>query len=139
MALKVSKADVWAATVEDRAGGTADKLEELSKAGANLEMLLARRTEQPGQGVMFVTPLKGKALKAAEAAGLGKPQTIYSVRIEGGDKPGLGAKIARALGDAGISFRGISAVAIGSKFVSYVALDSAEDQAKAVSTLKKLK
>jgi hypothetical protein len=139
MALKVSKADVWAATVEDRAGGTADKLDALSKAGANLEMLLARRTDEPGKGVMFVTPLKGKALKAAEAAGLGKPQTIYSVRIEGGDKPGLGAKIARALGDAGISFRGISAVAIGRKFVSYVALDSAEDQAKAVSTLKKLK
>ena len=139
MALKVSKADVWAATVEDRAGGTADKLEALSNAGANLEMLLARRTDEPGKGVMFVTPLKGKALKAAETAGLGKPQTIYSVRIEGGDKPGLGAKIARALGDAGISFRGISAVAIGRKFVSYVALDSAEDQAKAVSTLKKLK
>ncbi|MGQ0655652.1 MAG: amino acid-binding protein [Betaproteobacteria bacterium] len=139
MALKVTKADVWAASVEDRAGGTADKLEALSKAGANLEMLLARRTEEPGKGVMFVTPLKGKALKAAEAAGMGKPQTIYSVRIEGGDKPGLGASIARALGDAGISFRGISAVAIGKKFVSYVACDSAEDQAKAVSALKKLK
>ena len=67
MALKVTKADVWAATIEDRAGGTAEKLEGLSKAGANLEMLLARRTaEQPGKGVMFVTPLKGKAVKAAQ-------------------------------------------------------------------------
>lgn len=139
MALKVTKADVWAATVEDRAGGTADKLEAMAQAGANFEMLLARRTDEPGKGVMFVTPLKGKALKAAGAAGLGKPQTIYSVRVEGGDKPGLGAKIARALGDAGVSFRGISAVAIGRKFVSYVALDSAADQAKAISTLKKLK
>ena len=140
MALKVTKADVWAATIEDRAGGTAEKLEGLSKAGANLEMLLARRTaEQPGKGVMFVTPLKGKAVKAAQDAGMGKPENIHSVRIEGGDKPGLGSKIARALGDAGINFRGMSAIAIGKKFVSFVALDSAEDQAKAIAALKKLK
>jgi hypothetical protein len=138
MALKVSKADVWAATIDDRPGGAAEKLDALSRAGANLEMLLARRSEA-GKGVMFVTPLKGKAMKAAQEAGMGQPQTIHSVRIEGGDKPGLGSKIARALGDAGINFRGMSAIAIGKKFVSFVALDSAEDQAKAISTLKKLK
>jgi hypothetical protein len=138
MALKVSKADVWAATIDDRPGGAAERLDALSKAGANLEMLLARRSE-PGRGVMFVTPLKGKAAKAAQEAGMGQPQTIHSVRIEGGDKPGLGARIARALGDAGINFRGMSAIAIGKKFVSFVALDSAEDQARAISTLKKLK
>jgi hypothetical protein len=140
MAFKVTKADVWAVTIEDRAGGAADKLEAIANAGANLEMLLARRTETPGQGVMFVTPVKGaKTLKAAQDAGFGKPENIHSVRIEGGDKPGLGAKIARALGDAGLNIRGISAVAFGRKFISYIACDSAEDAAKAVSVLKKLK
>ncbi len=140
MALKVSKADVWAVTIDDRAGSTADKLETLSKAGADLEMLLARRTEQPGKGVIFVTPLKGKkALDAAQQAGMGKPENIHSVRIEGGDKPGLGSKIARALGDAGVSFRGMSATAIGKKFVSFVACDSADDQERAIAALKKLK
>jgi hypothetical protein len=140
MALKVTKADVWACTIEDRAGGAADKLEALAGGGANLEMVLARRTETPGQGVLFATPVKGaKAVKAAEAAGFGKPQNIHSVRIEGGDKPGLGAKIARTLGNAGVSFRGVSACAIGRKFVSYIACDSAEDAAKAVAALKKLR
>ena len=138
MPLNVTKAEVWAATIDDRAGGAADQLDKLSKAGANLEMLLARRSE-PGKGVMFVTPLKGKAAKAAQESGMGQPQTIYSLRIEGGDKPGLGSKIARALGDAGINFRGMSAIAMGKKFVSFVALDSAEDQAKAMSALKKMK
>lgn len=139
MALKAAKAEVWVATIQDRAGGAADKLEALAKGGANLEMMLARRTEQPGQGVLFVTPVKGaKAVKAAQAAGFNKPENIHSVRIEGGDKPGLGSKIARALGDAGISFRGVSAVAIGRKFVSYIACDNAEDAAKAVAVLKKL-
>jgi hypothetical protein len=139
MALKATKAEVWAVTLEDRAGGAAEKLEALAQGGANLEMVLARRTEQPGQGVMFVTPVKGaKALRAAQAAGFGKPEKIHSVRIEGTDKPGLGSRIARALGDAGISFRGLSAVAIGRNFVSYLACDSAEDASKAIALLKKL-
>jgi hypothetical protein len=139
MAVKVSKAEVWVATIEDRAGGAAEKLEALAKGGANLEMLLARRTETPGQGVMFVTPIKGaKATKAAQEAGFGKPENIHSVRVEGGDKPGLGSKIARALGNAGVSFRGVSGVAIGKKFISYIACDSAEDAAKAIGVLKKL-
>jgi hypothetical protein len=139
MALKATKADVWVVTLEDRPGGAAEKLEALAKAGASLEMVLARRTETPGQGVMFVTPIKGaKATKAAQEAGMTRPANIYSVRIEGGDKAGLGSRIARALSSAGINFRGMSGVAIGRKFISYIALDSAEDQAKAVAALKKV-
>ena len=115
MALKVSKAEVWAVTIDDRPGGAAEKLEGLSKAGANLEMLLARRSE-PGKGVMFVTPVKGKkAVEAAQQAGMGRPENIHSVRIEGGDKPGLGSRIARTLSDAGINFRGMSAIAMSRK------------------------
>jgi hypothetical protein len=33
----------------------------------------------------------------------------------------------------------MSAIAIGKKFVSFVALDTADDQAKAIAALKKLK
>jgi hypothetical protein len=139
MALKATKADVWVVTLEDRPGGAAEKLEALAKAGANLEMVLARRTETPGQGVMFVTPIKGaKATKAAQEAGMSRPANIYSVRIEGGDKAGLGSRIARALSSAGINFRGMSGAVIGRKFISYIALDSAEDQARAVAALKKI-
>jgi hypothetical protein len=141
MALKATKAEVWAVSIADRAGGVADKLEVLAKAGASFEMVFARRTpENPGKGMMFVTPVKGaRVTRAAREAGMGTPQSIYSVRIEGTDQPGLGAKIARALGNAGVSFRGLSAIAIGKKFVSYLACDNAEDQAKAIAALKKLK
>ena len=141
MGLKATKAEVWAVSIDDRAGGVADKLEPLAKAGANFEMVFARRTpENAGKGMLFVTPVKGaKAIRAARGAGMGTPQSISSVRLEGADRPGLGAKVVRALGDAGISFRGISGIAIGRKFVSYLACDSAEDQAKAIAALKKLK
>lgn len=141
MAIKVSKAEVWAVSISDRAGGLAERLEPLAKAGASLEMVFARRTpESPGQGMLFVTPIKGtKAITAAQQGGMGKPQSIYSVRVEGGDKAGLGAKIARTLGEAGVSIRGLSAIAIGKKFISYIACDSADDQERAIAALKRAK
>ena len=75
---------------------------------------------------------------AAQEAGFGKPENIHSVRIEGADKPGLGSKIARALGNAGVSFRGVQACVVGRNFISFIALDTAEDAAKAVKLLRKL-
>ena len=72
MKMNVSRTDTWAATIEDRPGGLADKLGALAAAGANLEFIIARRApEQRGSGVVFVTPLKGaKQVRAAQAAGL---------------------------------------------------------------------
>lgn len=140
MKLKVSRVDMWMATIEDRPGGAAEKLEPLAKVGANFEFAFARRTpEDPGKGLLVAMPVKGaKVIKAAQECGLAKPGNIHAVRIEGADKPGVTAKIARAVGDAGINFRALSATAIGKKFVSVLALDTAEDAAKAVSALRKL-
>ncbi len=140
MALKVSRVDLWMATIEDRAGGAADKLEPLAKAGANFEFVFTRRTpEQPGKGLIVAAPVKGaKVLRAAQEAGFAKSAELHSVRIEGSDKPGTTAKVARALAAAGISFRALSATAVSRKFVGFVALDSAEDAAKAAGILRKL-
>ena len=140
MALKATKVEAWTTTLEDRAGGGAEKLEALAKGGANLEFVFMRRTpENPGRGVMFATPVKGaKAARAAQEAGFGKSDDVHFVRVEGGDKPGLGARMTRALATGGISFRALSATAMGRKFVSYVALDTAEDAAKAIAVLRKV-
>jgi hypothetical protein len=140
MALKVSRTEVWTVMIDDRPGGAAVKLEALAKAGANLELVFARRMpEQPGRGILFAGPIKGKkVVAAAMGAGFTRSDSIHGVKVEGGDKPGLGAKITRALANAGISFRGMSAAAIGSKFVSNIAVDSADDAARAVAALKKL-
>jgi hypothetical protein len=140
MALKATRNDVWTATIEDRAGGAAAVLEALAQGKINLEMVFARRlAEQPGKGMLIVSPIKGKkAQQAALAAGVAKTGAMHGVRVEGGDQPGLGARIARTLGDAGISFRGLSAQAIGKKFVCNIALDSPEDAERAAKLLKKL-
>ena len=140
MAIKASRHDVWMAVIDDRAGGAADKLEALARAGADLEVVFARRTpEVPGQGVLFASPIEGaKVTRAAQDAGFKRSETIHGVRIEGSDKAGLGAKIARTLAESGISFRGMNGMAMGKNFLSFVALDSAEDAAKAVKLLRKL-
>jgi hypothetical protein len=140
MKLNVSRTEVWAATIDDRPGGLEEKLQALASAGVSLEFVIGRRMpEQPGKGVVFVTPIKGaKQVKAAQAAGFQKAQALHSVRIEGADKPGLGAKLTQALAEAGINLRGISGAALGKKFVAHLALDSAEDAAKATQVLKKL-
>ncbi|HXZ50940.1 MAG TPA: amino acid-binding protein [Burkholderiales bacterium] len=141
MALKVSRVDTWSATIDDRAGGAADRIEPLSRAGANFEFVFTRRTpERPGMGVMFVTPVKGaKVLQAAQAAGFGKAADMHTLRIEGADQRGVTAKLMRALADARISFRALSASALGRKFVAFLVLDSAEDAAKAAGLLRRLR
>ena len=140
MKLKVSRTDTWAGMIDDRPGGLADKLAALAAAGANLEFIIARRApEQRGSGVVFVTPLKGaKQIKAAEAAGFQKTESLHSLRIEGADQPGMGAKLTRALAEAGINLRGLSGAAIGRRYVTHLALDTAQDAAKAATVLKKL-
>ncbi|MEW6356304.1 MAG: amino acid-binding protein [Planctomycetota bacterium] len=139
MALKVKQVDVWAGTIKDRPGGLGEKLKALSAAGALLEFVISRRApEKPGTGVVFLTPLKGaKQMAAAKKAGLKKAKSLHSVRIEGPDKAGIGAKITGSLAKACINLRGLSAAAIGKRFVAYLALDTASDAAKAIRILKK--
>ncbi len=140
MKLNVTRIQMWSTSIEDRAGGAAEKLGLLAKAGARFEFVFARRTlEQPGQGVLFVYPVKGaKLIRAAGEAGFAKNDDIQALRIEEKDAPGVAAKITGALAAADISFRAVSASVIGSKFVSYLALDTEADVAKAASLLKKL-
>ena len=140
MALKVSKAEVWTTTIEDRTGGAADKIEPLTRAGANFEFVFARRTpEQPGRGLCMVAPVKGKkVVAAATATGFTRALDITALRVEGSNKAGSAARMMRALADAGISFRGLSAAAVGTKFVGHVAFDNAGDAERAAKVLKKV-
>lgn len=139
MAYTVKKVEVWAGEVADRPGGVADKMEALSAAGANLEFVIARRAaDKPGTGVVFVTPVKGaKQKSAAQNAGLATSASLQSVRVEGPDRAGLGAKMTRAIADAGINLRGLSAAALGRRSISYLAFDNDADADNAVRALRK--
>lgn len=141
MKIKATRAVVWAASLEDRPAGLAEKLEALTEAGANLEFVLARRApEQPGQGVVFVCPLSGvRQCRAAVNHGFFRTNGMHSVRVEGLDAPGMATRLTRALAKAGLNLRGFTATAIGRKFIAYLALDDEDDVTLALRALKNLK
>jgi len=140
MKLDISRADVWAASIEDRPGGLAEKLDVLCEGGTNLEFLIARRApEKPGTGVVFVTPIKGASqVKAAKKAGFEKTKSLHALRVAGVDKPGLGVKLTRQIAEAGINLRGVSAAAIGRHAIFHLAFDSTTDANRAIRCLKKI-
>jgi len=99
MDLFVERVDVWAATIEDKPGGLADVLAVLRDAGANLQSVIARRTQdQPGKGVLFVTQLQGdREIRAASEVGFNVTHTLHSVRVLGRDRPGIAAELTQSL------------------------------------------
>ena len=138
MTLVVERVDVWAASITDQPGGLAGSLAPLAEAGADLNFVIARRApDKPGTGVVFVTPLEGDAqTEAANLAGFTVADSLHSVRIQGDNRPGIGAEMTKKLADAGINLRGLSAAVIGERFIMYVAVDTNEDAEKAMSLLQ---
>ncbi len=140
MDLIVEQVDVWAAPVKDEPGGLANILAGLRDAGADLDFIVARRApDQPGKGVVFVTPLRGdREIRAAAYLGFDVTRSLHELRVEGENKPGIAAQITEKLGAAGINLRGFSGAVIGTRFIIYIGLDSAEDAKKAEGIIKKM-
>jgi hypothetical protein len=137
MAYQLDTVDVWAGTIADRPGGLAGVLETLAAGKVNLQFVIARR-DHPDTGVVFCAPIEGVGqVKAAKSAGLSKSASLRSLRISGPDKAGLGARITRAVADAGVNVRGLSAASMGRNMIVYLAFDSQADAKKAKSALQK--
>jgi len=136
--LTVTKVDVWAGEMADQPGGLARMLGAMADAGVELECVIGRRQpEKPGTGVVWISPVKGKkAQDAARSVGMSPASNIATLRLEGPDKPGAGAMLSRAVADAGINVRGVSAAVIGNKFVAYVGFDSTADADNAAKAIK---
>lgn len=134
----VERADVWAATIRDEPGALAEILSALRDEGADLQFIIARRaSEQPGSGVVFVTPLQGdRELRAADALGFNVTHSLHCVRATGRDRPGVAADLVQQLADAGINLRGFSASVIGTQFVAYIAFDLLDDANRAMQLLE---
>lgn len=140
MKLDIARVDVYSANVPDRPGELAKKLAVLSDAGADIEFLLARPGQKRGgKGVAYVAPVKGAAQsKAARKARFTKTNRITVLRVEGANRAGLGAKMTKAVGDAGVNIREISTVTTGRKFVVHFVLDGAAEATKAARALHAL-
>lgn len=138
MPYTIKKVEVWAGDLLNRPGMLARVLEALAQAGAQLEFLVGRQVSKQTSRV-FVSPLKGKKQRQTAAeVGLVPATGMHSIRIEGPDRPGLGAEMARAVAAAGINIRGVSGATIGRKSVVYLAFNTGEEAAAATKAIRKL-
>ena len=140
MNLDMTRVDVWAAEIDDKPGALARLLRAIADFGADLDCVIARRQpERTGKGVVFVSPLTSRpAIENADQVGLRRVGEMATLRVEGPNEQGIGAKLAKVIGDTGVNLHGLSAMTLGHKFVCYVGFDTAADLEKAEGALKKL-
>ncbi len=140
MALRVHKVQVWSAEIGDRPGAAAAKLEQLARAGADLEFVLTQpQRANPDASRIFLAPIKGEAqINAARAAGLAPAWDLVMLCVEGENRSGIGYDIMSHLAIAGINLRGLSVSSLGGRFAAYLAFDNADDATLATQILAAL-
>jgi hypothetical protein len=140
MAVSVKPITLWRAEVDNRPGTLARALGPLAESGASLRVAMVYRF--PGnesRGAIELFPVSGrKATTAARRAGLSE-SGIPTLLVEGDDKAGLGAAIARSLAEAGINVAFLVAQVVGRRYAAVIGFDSPADARKAAPLLRKAK
>jgi hypothetical protein len=137
MAVTVKKITLWRSRIDNRPGELADTLEPLTAAKADLQVLMGYHEPGQSQSVVELYPVTGaKASAAAKRAGL-SAAAQPSLLVSGDNGPGIGHRIARALGEAGININFLVALATGRKYSMVFGFDSDGDAASAAKLIKK--
>ena len=138
MDLMMESVEVWAAPIMEGPGSLAALLAGLREAGADLELIIARRTpEGPGAGVVFVAPLRGDhEIAAATELGFNFARSVASLRIEGPDRPGIASELTEKIAEADLPLLGLSAAVIGTRFIIYIRFESKADVERAKTVLE---
>jgi hypothetical protein len=137
MAISVKKAVLWRKEVSHEAGQLASVLAPLAQAGVNLRVVMGYTIHgDPAQAAIEVFPVTGKkAATAASQAGLAA-SSIPCLLVEGDDRLGLGADMARKIADTGVSISFVVAESLGRKFSAIFGFLSAADAATASKAIK---
>jgi len=136
MALTVKKITLWRKEVAHQVGALASVLKPLAQTGANLRLVMGYGIGEAGRAAIEVFPVTGrKATAAASAAGL-SASPIACLLVEGDDRAGLGADMARGIADAGVNISFMVAETIGRKFSAVFGFHSDPDAATASKAIK---
>ncbi len=138
MAVSVKRITLWRADVENRPGVLATTLEPLARAGADLRLVMGYRFPQtPEHSAIELYPVSGKkATAAAQEAGLAEARHIPCLLVEGDNRPGLGAAIARGLADAGLNIAFLIAQVVGRRFSASIGFDDDAAATQAARIIK---
>jgi hypothetical protein len=138
MPVTVKNISLWRREVDNQVGTLAHTLEPVTKAGANLRVLMGYR--YPGnesRAAIELYPVAGKKVSAA-ATGAGlEASSIPTLLVEGDDKPGLGLAIAQAISGAGVNITFFVAQVVGRKYSAVVGFGSDADAKAAAPLIKK--
>src|SRR5262249_3623516 len=138
MAVTVKRITLWRADVENQPGVLARTLEPLAHAGADLRLVMGYRfPKTPEHPPIQLFPVSGKrATAAAQQAGLREAADIPCLLVEGDNRPGLGAEIARGLADANVNIAFLMAQVVGRKFAAAIGFDDESAAATAIRVIK---
>ncbi len=137
MAVTIKKVALWRGRIDNTPGALARVLEPLTAAKADLQVLMGYHEPGQSQSVVELYPVTGsKASAAARRSGLGAAAQP-SLLVSGDNRPGIGHRVARALGEAGINISFLVAQATGRKFSMVFGFDSDADAANAAKLIKK--
>jgi hypothetical protein len=138
MPVTVKNISLWRKEVENQVGTLAHTLAPVTKAGANLHVLMGYR--YPGDGTkaaIELYPVAGKKVTAAASeAGL-SASSIPTLLVEGDDRPGLGLAIAQAIAGAGVNLTFFVAQSVGKKFSAVLGFETAAGAKIAAPLIKK--
>ncbi|MBT8056719.1 MAG: amino acid-binding protein [Gammaproteobacteria bacterium] len=134
----VERVSVWSASLMDKPGGLSNLLKCLDEADVDLDFIIARRApEDPGNGVVFVSPLQGdREIRAASTLGFAISGSIAAVRVEGENEPGAAARLTDLIAGADINIRGFSGAVVGGRYIAYIGFDSPGDANRAASVIQ---
>ncbi len=138
MPVTVKNISLWRKEVENQVGSLAHTLEPVTKAGANLHVLMGYR--YPGEGTkaaIELYPVEGKKVTAAASEVGLSASSIPTLLVEGDDRPGLGFAIAQAIAGAGVNMTFFVAQSIGRRFSAVLGFETEADAKTAAPLIKK--
>src|SRR5436305_12497271 len=105
MTLAIRRVQVWSGEIPDRPGAAAGKLEQLARAGTDLEFVFTRPSRCDREAsVLFLAPITGPdQVKAARDAGLGPALDVAMLCVEADHRAGISYDIMSRLAVAGIN------------------------------------
>jgi hypothetical protein len=140
MGVTVKQITLWRSEVANRPGALAGMLGPLAEAGGNLKVVMGYR--MPGEesrAAIEVYPVTGrKVTAAARSVGL-SDSGIPTLIVDGDDRPGLGAAIARGVAEAGINMIFLMAQVVGRRYSAIIGFESAADARKAAAVVRRAK
>ena len=140
MAVRIKQITLWRSEVANRPGALAGALGPIAEAGGNLKVVMGYRI--PGaenRAAIEVYPVSGKKVTAAaRSVGL-SDSGIPALLVDGDDRAGLGAAIARGVAEAGINMIFLMAQVVGRRYSAILGFESSADAKRAASVIKKAK